>query len=265
MGFVNNDKIPVDLAQPGQDVFALGEVEGSDDPLLLHPLIYAKLMDDFPRRLPNVVHTAGFVIRAGQVSQPEIAQVDEQFRQEVSQLQGLRFWRQDSEDGLIVVAPNKLAISHFPPYTSWDEFFPIIQQAFQAYLPTANPGGIERIGLRYINDIQFDAESVDLEDYFEYYPYMGTKLPADYSVLQMSVLMSFNGERDGLRLQLSTLPTENASLIMRLDLDYYLVKPNTVTLDNAMDWLQEAHDQLEEVFEGCLKEAVRAKFDEESA
>lgn len=244
----------------------------SEDPwdMAVPGLIYAELMDDFPRRLPNVVQTVGFVIRAGQVSQPEISpQVDERFRQEISQLQGLRFWREKSEDGLIMVAPNKLSISRYPPYTSWDEFFPIIQQAFAAYTKIAQPKGVERIGLRYINDVGFDTQTVELEDYFEYYPLLGTNLPQDYSVLQMSIIFSFDDERDGLRLQLSTLPisilpSESESLVIRLDLDYYLVKPDTVTLDQAPHWLQQAHDKLEEVFEGCLKETVRVKFDEES-
>ena len=145
-------------------------------------LIYAQLVDDFPRRIPNIVQTAGIRVTAGLGGQPQISsQVDEQFKQDISQLQGLRFWREDTEDGLILVAPNKLSISHYPPYPSWNGFYPIIRQAFDAYRLIAHPKGLARIGLRYINEISFDDSAVELEDYFEYYPHLGSNLPDDFN------------------------------------------------------------------------------------
>ena len=77
----------------------------------------------------------------------------------------------------------------------------------------------------------------------------------------MSMLIPFNDERDALRLQISTLP--QSTVIVRLDLDYSLMVSEAVPLDHALEWLQEAHGNLEKVFEGCLKDSVRAKFDEE--
>ncbi len=44
MGLVHNHEVPVDLAQPGQDVLPLREVERRDDPLLLEPLVDAELI-----------------------------------------------------------------------------------------------------------------------------------------------------------------------------------------------------------------------------
>ena len=222
-------------------------------------LIYAELKNDFPRRLPNIVQTTGIRITSGPGSHPEISsQVDEQFQQDISQLQGLRFWREETEDGLIIVAPNKLSVSQFPPYKSWDNFFPIIRQAFDAYRTISQPKTLDRIGLRYINDVAFDVPSVDLDDYFEYYPYLGSDLPQDFNSLQMSIAIPFNAERDSLRLHISTVPGEG--VVVRLDLDYSLTKSDAVSLDQALDWLQEARDNLEKVFEGCLKDSVRAMF-----
>lgn len=223
-------------------------------------LIYAELKNDFPRRLPNVIPAASVVIGMGQ---PDVqAQVDEQMRQGISQMQGLRFWREHAEDGVIVVAPNRLSISHYRPYPSWEGFLPIIQQAFAAYVEVAQPHGIQRIGLRYINDIGFDKGTVDFEDYFEFYPYLGANLPQDYAGLRMSLYMQFKDGRDALRLQLSTVPGETTEqVVARLDLDYFLVQPETLLLEQTSDWLQQAHDGVEEVFEGCLKDSVRAMFD----
>ena len=226
-------------------------------------LIYSDLKDDFPRRIPNIVQAAGIRISSSPGAQPQISsQVDEQFKQEISQLQGLRFWREETEDGVIVVAPNRLSVTQYPPYPSWDSFFPIIRQAYDAYRHTAQPKSLERIGLRYINDIAFDVPTVELEDYFQYYPYLGDDLPWDFTSLQMSILIPFNDEQDSLRLQLSTLAGEG--VLVRLDLDYSLTKSDDFSLDQVPDWLQQAHDNLEKVFEGCLKEPARAKFNREA-
>ena len=46
MGLVHNDEVPVDLAQPGQDVLAFRQVERGDDPAALEPLIHAELVAD---------------------------------------------------------------------------------------------------------------------------------------------------------------------------------------------------------------------------
>jgi len=67
-------------------------------------LIYADLKQEFPRRVVSPVSTTGVSIGS---APPEVqSQIDEMIRQDLSQLQGFRFWRADVEDGLIVVAPS---------------------------------------------------------------------------------------------------------------------------------------------------------------
>ena len=46
MRLVHDDQIPMDLAQSGEDLLSLGQVEGGDDPVLLNPLIHAELVAD---------------------------------------------------------------------------------------------------------------------------------------------------------------------------------------------------------------------------
>ena len=41
----------------------------------------------------------------------------------------------------------------------------------------AQPTILDRIGLRYINDVAFDETTVELEDYFELYPYLKRSAP----------------------------------------------------------------------------------------
>lgn len=44
MGLVHNHEVPLDLAQPGQDVLPLREVERRDNPFLLEPLVDTELI-----------------------------------------------------------------------------------------------------------------------------------------------------------------------------------------------------------------------------
>ena len=43
---IHDDQIPMDLTQPGEDLLALGQVEGGDDSVLLDPLVHAELVAD---------------------------------------------------------------------------------------------------------------------------------------------------------------------------------------------------------------------------
>jgi uncharacterized protein (TIGR04255 family) len=47
-----------------------------------------------------------------------------------------------------------------------------------------------------------------------------------------------------------------------LDIDYFLNVAGSVGFDDAIPWLSTAHDRVEEVFEGCLKPALRDTFGE---
>jgi uncharacterized protein (TIGR04255 family) len=45
-----------------------------------------------------------------------------------------------------------------------------------------------------------------------------------------------------------------------LDIDYFLSHAGAVSLSESRDWLQIAHDRVEEVFEGCIKDPLRERF-----
>ena len=44
MGLVYDDQVPINLTEPGQDLFAFGKVKGSDDLVLFEPLVHAELI-----------------------------------------------------------------------------------------------------------------------------------------------------------------------------------------------------------------------------
>ncbi|MCL6442740.1 MAG: TIGR04255 family protein [Alicyclobacillus sp.] len=163
----------------------------------------------------------------------------------------------------IQVSPNYLSVTHLKPYRTWDEFSPFIQQALKAYVDVVNPSSFQRIGLRYINHIEFNSQLVKLEDYFNFYPFVGDKLPQTHVSFLCGAHFQYNDGRDLLRAQLmSGLSDKPDSVAITLDLDYFLGRPMPVVFQTAMSWITGAHDTIEETFEGCIKDSLREMFDE---
>jgi len=46
-----------------------------------------------------------------------------------------------------------------------------------------------------------------------------------------------------------------------LDIDYSLTKPQNILLDQTMDWVNKAHDNVETTFEGCISDPLRELFE----
>ena len=121
--------------------------------LVVPGLMFSKLSHDYPVRLP-ARRGQGMRIQLGPegiVSQ----QVDDQPAPMLPP--ELRLWRSDDDTGEIVISPHRLAVHHRVPYPSWIKVLPVIRQAFNEYLIAAEPDAIQRLGLRYVNRIHFDA------------------------------------------------------------------------------------------------------------
>ena len=173
----------------------------------------------------------------------------------------VRFWRESDESGYIAVSPYRLSVHHFKPYPSWEVFSKIVGKADKAYQEALKPTKVQRFGLRYINDINLGRSTVGLEDFFDFYPFVGHNISPNLSRFYCRVQIDFEDARDALTLQIASTPRpegENVQII--LDLDYFLAKPDAIGLSETTEWFETAHSNLESVFEGCLKDSARALF-----
>ena len=173
--------------------------------------------------------------------------------------------RRNDDTALIQVGQHLLSVNHLRPYPGWAGYLPLIREGFAAYRGLAEPKGFNRIGLRYINRLDFPGPTVEMADYLDFYPFMGAKLPQDYFGSQMVVHVAFAEGRDSLRLRLYQIPPKVGAgqVSLHLDLDYFLGQPDKVSLDNVFEWLEEAHTRVEQVFEGCIKDSLRTRFNQE--
>jgi uncharacterized protein (TIGR04255 family) len=213
-------------------------------------LVYERIRDNFPKRRQ---------VKSFEVS---VAAGPEGIGQQVLTADRMQFLRED-EKALIQVGPNLLAVNHLKPYPTWQEFLTLIRQGFDSYLTAANPKGIQRIGLRYINRIELPGERVELADYFEFRPFVGERLPQDYGPFIVGIQIPFEDSRDVLRLQLASAAPETPDAIaVMLDLDYFLVRAGGVSQDEVFEWIEIAHSHVEDVFEACITDRLRQMFEE---
>lgn len=227
---------------------------GQDSPwdLTIPGLVYEKVRETFPTRKQVARVMMGFSANEGEIAQ---------------QIGAPPVMRFSSEDEKLVmqVGLHLLSINHLKPYSSWEHFFPLILESFHTYREVANPRSIHRIGLRYVNTIDLPGPNLKLEDYFEFRPYLGPNLPRTIGSFMLAVQLPYEDLRDMLNLQLVSLAglsIETSKII--LDLDYFLAQPGSVSLDNVSSWLDNAHAHVERIFEGCISDNLRRRFEEES-
>jgi len=216
-------------------------------------LIYGEVKDDFSKRQQAKGFALGFTI------------APEEVRQQVQQIDRIQFLSED-EKSLIQVGPQALSVHKLAPYKSWEDFLPLIEKGLTAYRNIVNPKQIHRIGLRYINRIEFESEQVNLEQYFEFRPFIGDKvqekMPQGYGPFITGVQIPYEDARDVLKLELvnATPETSTKSSAILLDLDYFLIKPREVGFEAVNDWVNNAHDRIEDIFKASISEELKQRF-----
>ena len=159
-----------------------------------------------------------------------------------------------------------MSVAHLRPYPGWDSFVGLISGALDAYWSVAKPAGYLRVGLRYINRIALPGTRIELEEYFDFYPFVGKRLPQDQTGFLVSIHIPYEEGRDLLRLQLGSAdPEQEQALAFVLDLDYFLSQPEAVAPADVMGWLGDAHARIKDAFAGSIKPLLWQRFAGEDA
>ena len=119
------------------------------------------------------------------------------------------FYKEDKKS-LIQIGPRILSTSRLKPYHTWNDFKSQISYAFGKLSGRVELKGVQRIGLRYINRINIPMEEnkVTLENYFEFRPYYGPKLPQLHGDFTVGCIFPFHDERDLCKVELRTAMPE---------------------------------------------------------
>lgn len=170
--------------------------------------------------------------------------------------------KSEDEKTLIQIEPDLFSVNHLNPYTSWNQFKPLIEKAAQEYCSIIKPKEIERISLRYINRIEIPKETIELEDYFRIYPSVSKELSHNFNSFIVGVQIPYENLRDILKIELAQATSKTNSVALMLDLQYFLTKAQEFQINNVVDWIETAHNHIEESFEACISDNLRQIFEE---
>lgn len=150
----------------------------------------------------------------------------------------------------VIIKKDRISIHHLKKYTSWENYYDLMKFVYNKLIAVVkksmsidlNKDQILRLGLRYINNIEIPSEDFKVEDYFNY----KLKLVDDENSLEAFILGGIYKKGDDfLKIQFNTGNPDSSSLNFVLDLDYFT---NIISSNNIMDWLNKAHEQIEEIF-----------------
>lgn len=217
--------------------------------LTIPGLIYGRIKDRFPRRKQQ----AGLGIQL----RPTEKGVEHKIEPAPPRVQFLN----QGETVLVQLAPDLLVVNQLKPYPGWIKFKSLIIDTFNVYREIANPKGIKRIGLRYINIFEFTSKNLRLDEYFNYYPFIPETMPKALSSFLVRSEFPYSDEKEVLILQLaSIIPRDPDLSSLVLDLDYAMIAPEYISLDDIEEWVEKAHDEIERTFETTINDKARDLF-----
>mgnify|MGYP001123988773 CR=1 FL=1 len=155
-------------------------------------LLYEKLRNTFPVKEQRVIQEVEFL--NGQ----------DGFQQRIRTSERLLFFTED-RTSLVQVGPRLLVVNALKPYPHWEGFKPRIEKVWKSLQEAIDVQGLERIGLRYINRIEFPFHKVELSEYFEFYPFIGPRLPQQMASFLSEIEFGYANGRDRCRVQLAPL------------------------------------------------------------
>lgn len=211
-------------------------------------LIYPKISNEFPLKQQE---------QAFQISVAPQQLPTQRFSTALSKMQFLK----SDGSAMVQIGPDLLGINVQTPYPGWPNFFKLISEQFQIYTEMASPRGFKRIGLRYINRIEFQSDEIEITKYFRYYPHLPEDIEQSHGPFSMSVVHSFDGGRNALVIVLANvIPSQHLTYV--LDLDYSLTQSDKVQLVDGLQWTESAHARIEDMFEASITDELRALFEE---
>lgn len=146
-----------------------------------------------------------------------------------------------------------------PSRSGWDEFQPRIAAALDAYWKVAEPLGVCRIGIRYLNKIVIPHKTVAVERYLRCALPVVRGFPDRLNHFMSRVDYAYE---DGVRIVVSqgsiNAPQDNVGFL--LDLDVIWENSQAVTQDEALAKAEDQRNRERTAFEAVITDNAREVF-----
>jgi len=167
-----------------------------------------------------------------------------------STVEKVRFFR-DDQSALLQVGPHILSVNQLLPYPGWEKFKDLILSSLQIYIDVADPAKLEKVGLRYIN--RFERTDANL---FLIKPYIPINKPIKnyfmrnelyYKEVDSNLIIIMGNQYD----------QQNDQNFTIIDLEFYSTNQHYISFKSYNDWLETAHNCVEEAFESCISKELK--------
>lgn len=169
-----------------------------------------------------------------------------------------------AEDGTRQVSlyPNTLSVSALRPYEGWSEFRPRISDALDVYREFAEPVGVRRVGVRYINRMVLPESPSCISRYFRGGPTPVEGLPQNAISILSRVQFLYE---DGVTCRLihSTFDAkqeDHVGLLLDLDLAWTEPENEPRAIDDAMALVDDLRNRERSAFESVITDEARKVF-----
>lgn len=215
------------------------------------PTIYGRLFERLQERFPK---------RKRKIEQTISVQKGEKgFSHKIHTPENAIF---ETEDGkkAVEIGDKRISFHQLSPYPTWEELKPLITEIYSKLYDLTQIEDFKQQRLTYDNIIEIPEVHFNIEDYFDFYPFLGERLPQEQERFFVGCI--FPEKNNYSRIELIPVNSEKEDIsAFRLTLSYYNnIYHHDCSSQEVSDWLEEAHNKIQELFEGSIKDSLREIF-----
>jgi uncharacterized protein (TIGR04255 family) len=214
--------------------------------------LYDKIKADFPER--TQIQGVGFQVQAS--PSPKVKPIAS-----VHPLPDRVQLKRADGSAMVQVGYNLLAINQLKPYPTWTEFVALIMRIYEEYQELVRNIELDRIGLRYINQLLIPDKITEIGDRITLAPALTGKLARPIHAFYQRYEIEQDNPEGLLIHQTGTQQDEQGNPVFVLDLDFGSTK--VLGLKNAQNvkaWLDLAHIRVYEAFVASLNPKYLAEL-----
>lgn len=154
---------------------------------------------------------------------------------------------------MVQVGPHLLAVNHLRPYPNWETFADLVMRIFGVYRTLAPQFRLERVGLRYINQIDLPKSPFQMKSLITLAPPLTGALDRPLKSYYQRYEIEQDNPKGLLIHQTGIRVNQEDALILVLDLDFGSTQVQSLEkIEDVRVWLDTAHDRVYEAFVSSL-------------
>jgi uncharacterized protein (TIGR04255 family) len=212
--------------------------------------LYERLQSEYPAEPVQVMASA---LRVSGDGGPSLQVEQQEPRTRFASADGQR---------LVVAGRDTISVHVLTAYPGWEAFRDAIERAIGVYREVAQPESVSRIGIRYINRIQIDQPTVDLEDYFVHPPNSPDEL--DLGIGSFFMRIDCTSPDEPIRLVQTFGSADSSPSVVAFILDLDTIREwieSPLAIAEALPAVDSLRDFERTAFESLITDKLRAVFD----